>query len=202
MTYRAGDFISGGLSWTRPVYLGGIQAQRNFALRSDLVTLPLPSFGGTAAVPSTLEVYTQNVRTYTGNIPAGPYPDHQSAGVCRCRRSAGRAERQPRSRDDDQLAILYVQRHAGSGTCSISRQRSDFHGAISASNPTTMTAACLGVATARYGLTNWLTLEGHAEGGAEFDQWRGRRRLSARTLMVLHRSRLPAAIMTGAPARL
>ncbi|RUY32063.1 fimbrial biogenesis outer membrane usher protein, partial [Mesorhizobium sp. M7A.F.Ca.CA.001.13.2.1] len=26
MTYRAGDFISGGLAWTRPVYLGGIQA--------------------------------------------------------------------------------------------------------------------------------------------------------------------------------
>uniref|UniRef100_UPI0013D0C71D hypothetical protein n=1 Tax=Klebsiella pneumoniae TaxID=573 RepID=UPI0013D0C71D len=42
ITYRAGDFISGGLQWTRPVYLGGLQVQRNFHLRSDLVTIPIP----------------------------------------------------------------------------------------------------------------------------------------------------------------
>lgn len=52
LTYRAGDMISSGLAWTRPVRLGGVQVQRDFATRPDLVTLPLPSFSGSAAVPS------------------------------------------------------------------------------------------------------------------------------------------------------
>ncbi|MBX4378754.1 hypothetical protein K4H02_27235, partial [Mycobacterium tuberculosis] len=64
---------SGGLQWTRPVYLGGLQVQRNFHLRSDLVTIPIPVISGSAAVPSTLEVYTQNVKTYSGTVPSGPF---------------------------------------------------------------------------------------------------------------------------------
>ena len=54
LTYRAGDMISSGLAWTRPVRLGGVQVQRDFTTRPDLVTLPLPSFNGSAAVPSTI----------------------------------------------------------------------------------------------------------------------------------------------------
>jgi len=40
LTYRAGDMISSGLAWTRPVRLGGIQMQRDFSIGPDLVTLP------------------------------------------------------------------------------------------------------------------------------------------------------------------
>jgi outer membrane usher protein len=50
ITYRAGDEITGGLAWTRSIRIGGLQAQRNFLLRPDLVTVPLPLLGGTAAV--------------------------------------------------------------------------------------------------------------------------------------------------------
>ncbi|MGY3695904.1 hypothetical protein ACVIGA_005984 [Bradyrhizobium sp. USDA 3240] len=35
--------------------LGGVQMQTNFALRPDLVTLPIPALSGSAAVPSTLD---------------------------------------------------------------------------------------------------------------------------------------------------
>src|SRR5712691_848912 len=73
MTYRAGDTISGGLGWTRPIRLGGLQVQRNFALRPDLVTLPLPGFSGSAAVPSTVDVYLNSVKTYSQEVPSGPY---------------------------------------------------------------------------------------------------------------------------------
>ena len=44
-TYRAGDVINGGLPWTRPLRIGGLQAQSDFALRPDLITTPLPTFG-------------------------------------------------------------------------------------------------------------------------------------------------------------
>jgi outer membrane usher protein len=72
-TYRAGDVISGGLNWTRSFRLGGVQMQRNFSLRPDLVTLPLPRFSSSAALPSTVDVFVNSVKTYTGNVPAGPF---------------------------------------------------------------------------------------------------------------------------------
>ena len=71
--YKAGDTISSGLAWTRPLRIGGLQVQRNFGLRPDLVTLPLPSVSGSAAVPSTLDVYVNNIKTFSQEIDQGPY---------------------------------------------------------------------------------------------------------------------------------
>lgn len=73
LLWRAGDFISGGLSWTRPIRMGGMQMQRNFSLRPDLITQPLPSFSGSAVVPSTVDVYVGNTKTYSQDVPAGPF---------------------------------------------------------------------------------------------------------------------------------
>lgn len=166
LTYRAGDFVSGGLSWTRPVYLGGLQAERNFALRSDLVTLPLPSFSGTAAVPSTLEVYTQNARTYAGDVAAGPFqvvnlPAFTGAGEARVvlRDSLGRE------------TVVNLPYYASSMllrkglldfSAEIGYPRRNF-GVESNDYDDRM----MGILSARYGLTDWLTLEGHAEGGED-----------------------------------
>jgi len=72
-TYDAGDVISSGLAWTRPIRIAGAQAQRNFTIRPDLVTLPLPYVSGNAAVPSTLDVYVNNIKTYSQDVPEGPY---------------------------------------------------------------------------------------------------------------------------------
>ncbi len=166
MTYRAGDFVSGGLSWTRPVYLGGIQAQRNFRLRSDLVTLPLPSFGGTAAVPSTLEVYTQNVRTYSGDIQPGPFqvtnlPVFTGAGQAQVvlRDSLGRETTAtlPFYASNMLLrqGLLDFSVEAGMARRNFGISSDDYDGRV------------MGVATARYGLSDRLTLEAHAEGGAD-----------------------------------
>ncbi|ESW98986.1 fimbrial biogenesis outer membrane usher protein [Mesorhizobium sp. LSJC268A00] len=160
MTYRAGDFISGGLSWTRPVYLGGIQAQRNFHLRSDLVTLPLPSFGGTAAVPSTLEVYTQNVRTYSGDIQPGPFqvtnlPVFTGAGQAQV---VDRKSTRLNSYASSMLlrqGLLDFSVEAGMARRNFGISSDDYDSRV------------MGVASARYGVTDRLTLEAHAEGGAD-----------------------------------
>ncbi|MFN0192864.1 MAG: fimbria/pilus outer membrane usher protein [Aestuariivirga sp.] len=69
----AGDVISGGLAWTRPVRIGGVQLRRNFGVRPDLITMPLPSASGSAAVPSTVDVYIGNVKAYSQDVPAGPW---------------------------------------------------------------------------------------------------------------------------------
>lgn len=73
LNYRIGDSITGGLAWSRPIRFGGIQIQRNFGVRSDLVVSPLPSLSGSAAVPSTVDVYVNNVRMLSQNVGAGPY---------------------------------------------------------------------------------------------------------------------------------
>ena len=72
-TYRAGDFVSGGLDWTRPVRMGGLEAQRNFAIRPDLITTPMANFSGSAAVPSTLDVFVNGTKTYSQQVQPGPF---------------------------------------------------------------------------------------------------------------------------------
>lgn len=166
VTYRAGDITTGGLSWTRPVYFGGIQFQRNFSLRSDLVTEPLPAFAGSAAVPSTLEIYTQNVRTYSSEVPAGPFevtnlPVFSGAGLATVvlRDSLGRETTQTLPFYSSNLLLRHglmdFSAELGVPRRNFGTDSNDYDNHI------------MGVATARYGLTDWLTLEGHFEGGTD-----------------------------------
>jgi len=71
--YRVGDFITGGLAWTRPVRFGGVQINSDFTMRPDLVTFPLPSVSGSVAVPSTVAVMANATRLFSGLVPAGPF---------------------------------------------------------------------------------------------------------------------------------
>ena len=71
--YRFGDFITGGLPWTRPVRLGGVQVNSDFSMRPDLITFPVPQISGVAAVPSTVDVLVNGSRVVSGDIPAGPF---------------------------------------------------------------------------------------------------------------------------------
>ena len=71
--YSLGDFITGGLAWTRPIHLEGVQVRSDFSMRPDLVTFPLPSVSGSAAVPSTLDVLTDGNLVVSREIDAGPF---------------------------------------------------------------------------------------------------------------------------------
>jgi outer membrane usher protein len=71
--YTLGDFITGGLSWTRPVHLEGVQINSDFTMRPDLVTFPLPSITGSAAVPSTVDVLANGNLVVASQVAAGPF---------------------------------------------------------------------------------------------------------------------------------
>ncbi len=71
--YRAGDFISGFLPWTRAVRMGGIQINSDFSMRPDLITFPVPQISGTASVPSTVDVLVNNTRVLSQQVQAGPF---------------------------------------------------------------------------------------------------------------------------------
>ena len=72
-TWSAGDVVSGGLAWTRPVRLGGVQLRRNFGVRPDLIVYPLPQFSADATLPSAVELFVNNVRQYSDQVDAGPF---------------------------------------------------------------------------------------------------------------------------------
>ena len=72
-TWTAGDLVSGGLAWTRPVRLGGVQWRRNFGVRPDLIVYPLPQFSADATLPSSVELFVNNVRQYNEQVEPGPF---------------------------------------------------------------------------------------------------------------------------------
>ena len=69
----AGDFISAGSQSQRAVRMGGIQLASNFALRPDLVTTPLPAFSGKVAVPTNIDIMTDDQRYSIGELEPGAF---------------------------------------------------------------------------------------------------------------------------------
>ncbi len=72
-TWSAGDVVSGGLGWTRPVRLGGVQWHRDFGVRPDLIVYPLPQFSADATLPSSVELFVNNVRQRSEQVAPGPF---------------------------------------------------------------------------------------------------------------------------------
>lgn len=70
---RLGDDISGTSSWGRPVRFGGVQWATNFATQPSFITFPMPTLGGTAATPSTVDFYVNNVLRLKRDVPSGPF---------------------------------------------------------------------------------------------------------------------------------
>lgn len=72
-TYEAGDLITRTQSWSNPVRLGGVQVSRDFHVRPDIVTYPLPVFSGAASVPSAVDLFINGYRTSTDLLQPGPF---------------------------------------------------------------------------------------------------------------------------------
>jgi len=72
-TVQVGDNIAAGTDSQSAYRFGGLQWRRNFALRPDLVTFPVPLIRGSSAVPATVDVLLDNIRQYSRDVPAGPF---------------------------------------------------------------------------------------------------------------------------------
>jgi outer membrane usher protein len=167
MSYQVGDIITGGLGWNRPVRLGGVQVQRNFGLRPDLVTMPLPGMSGSAAVPSTIDVYVNNTHRLSQDVPAGPFaisdvPVLTGNGTARLvvRDALGRqtVTETPFYASSDLLASGLFDYSAELG---FARRQYGTQSFSYDDRP-------MGSATGRLGVADWLTLEGHGEAGESF----------------------------------
>jgi outer membrane usher protein len=71
--WTVGDLITSSQSWSTPVRIAGLQLSRDFRLRPDLITYPLPQFSGQTAVPSTLDLFIDGQRVLSEQVRPGPY---------------------------------------------------------------------------------------------------------------------------------
>ena len=159
--WNVGDVISDSLSWSNSVRMGGIRYGRDFSLRPDLVTWPLPQFTGEAAVPTSVDVFINGYRAGNTQLQPGPFtltnlPYINGAGdaVLVTTDALGRqvsttlpfyvtSEVLKRGLSDGAIALGSLRRNYGVDSF-------DYGPAA-------------GSGTWRYGLTDYLTLEGHGE---------------------------------------
>ncbi len=169
ITARAGDLISGGFFWTRPLRLGGVQLRRDFGVRPDLITIPTPVLSATAAAPSTLDVMLGQSVVMSRQIGPGPIeitdlPVTQGQGTASLilRDVNGNSQRisTPYFATPDLLreGLMDFSLEAGYARRNFGLLSNDYDGAL------------VGSASARWGATDSITLQSHLEGGAGLTQ--------------------------------
>jgi len=73
-SWRLGDTISRpGNLLGRPVRFGGLQYSTNFLTQPGLIITPMTTLGGQAALPSTVDLYVNNVMQSSRQVPPGPF---------------------------------------------------------------------------------------------------------------------------------
>ncbi|WP_172160868.1 fimbria/pilus outer membrane usher protein [Paraburkholderia elongata] len=71
---RLGDNVTAAAAlWGRAVRFGGIQYATNFGTQPGFVTVPTQTFAGQAALPSTVDVYVNNILATRKDVPPGPF---------------------------------------------------------------------------------------------------------------------------------
>ena len=172
LTVSIGDIITSGLAWSHPIRIGGAQVRREFGLRSDIVREPLLSFKGAAAVPSSIDVFIDNNRVYSGELNEGPYrfediPIYAGAGnaVVVIQSETGEVETREvpffASQNLLKRGVADWSIEAGYARESFGIQRNQY-----GKNFLYSGSLCFGV-------TNRLTIEGHVEGSDEMQLWGG-----------------------------
>jgi outer membrane usher protein len=70
---RLGDSITRATDWGGAARFIGIKFAKDFSIQPGFITSPRPSINGTAAVPSVLDVFVNNVKVQSGQAPSGNF---------------------------------------------------------------------------------------------------------------------------------
>jgi outer membrane usher protein len=160
-TLTLGDGITDPGSFGSALRFGGLHFEKNFAMRPGLITAPLLSTGGTAVVPSTVDVFVNNQQVLSRDVQPGPFvvddlPAVTGTGQLRMvvRDATGREQVIEQAfYSSPQLLAAGLSQYAAS-LGAVRRdfgQRSFRYGELAGSG------------TYRMGLTDELTVEGHGE---------------------------------------
>ena len=163
--WSAGDAISGGLDWSRPVRFAGLHIATDFSLQPELATLPLPQFFGSTTVPATVDVFVNAARVAETQVDPGPF-EIRNLPVVTGSGEATFVTRDVLGRETSQTMQFYATNRLlakglfdysldiGALRQSYGQQSFDYGNAMAQ-------------ATMRYGWTNWLTVEAHGEASSD-----------------------------------
>lgn len=73
LAMTVGDTIADGGQLSTAYRLAGVQIRRNYLERPDLVAAALPILTASAAVPSTVDLYLNGLRYFSGQVGRGPF---------------------------------------------------------------------------------------------------------------------------------
>ena len=160
-TLSLGDAISDAGSWGNAVRFAGVRLSKNFGMRPDLLTAPLLSAGGTATVPSTVDVFVNHQLVSSSQLPPGPFivdrlPAVSGTGDVSVvvRDALGREQVMTKS---FYSSINLLAPGLTQWSLNLGKVREDY--AIASNHY----GALLAEGSYRRGLSDWFTLEGHAE---------------------------------------
>jgi outer membrane usher protein len=158
---RIGDSVTVGGTGAAPVRFGGVQYARNFATRPGYLTMPLPALQGSAAVPSVVDIYVNNQLQGSRDVRPGPFeltnvPVQSGGGTVQLvvRDALGR---QVVSEQSYYASSILLRRGLHDFSYEIGFLRAGF-GTRSMDYGT-----AIATTSHRYGLSDSLTIEGHAQ---------------------------------------
>lgn len=160
--FVVGDAITGTISSSRSVRFAGLQYSRDFTLRPDIVTMPLPTFLGRSDVPGTVDVYAGAAKIFENNLNEGPF-SLSHIPIIAGGTDVTIAVRDVLGRETTQTLSLYTSKSLlAEGLYDydfdIGFLRRDYGTrSLHYDNP-------LATGTVRYGMTDYLTAEVHGEG--------------------------------------
>nr|WP_232230416.1 fimbria/pilus outer membrane usher protein [Halomonas sp. 1513] len=160
-TLRLGDTTTLGTAWSGGVRFGGLQWGSNFTTRPQMITLPLQSMAGEAALPSTVDLYVNDALRLRRDVPPGPFiideiPMITGQGQARLvvRDVLGREQLITQS---FYTSARLLQPGLSSYSVELGTVRQDY------GRESNAYGRALGTATYRTGVTHWLTTELHAQ---------------------------------------
>lgn len=68
---RLGDSYTAGPAWIRPFRFGGLQWMRDYELRPDIVTTPMPELSQGVLLPSSVDLFINGVKRYSQPVNPG-----------------------------------------------------------------------------------------------------------------------------------
>lgn len=163
MRATVGDFVTAASSTGRPLRLGGARLATDFSLRPDLITFPVPTISISAVVPSGVDLIVDGTRRAIGDVRAGQFAITDlplTTGV----NTVTVAVRDALGRDSLQTVTTYASRALlARGLSAYSAEAGFIRTGYAGDHDRYRSFAVSG--SWRRGLSERVTVEGHAESG-------------------------------------
>lgn len=73
LSFQAGDIITRPVADENSVRMGGIKLSRKYSMAPDLITYPTMSVQGSAAVPTSVDIFVDNAMVSNNSVNSGPF---------------------------------------------------------------------------------------------------------------------------------